>query len=78
MNHHLFALRASELRLATPVGQLSATVIHPRAGRDLPPLVVLHGISQDAPEQAALFLPVAPHLIRVILNLCGEEEAFEP
>jgi pimeloyl-ACP methyl ester carboxylesterase len=59
MHHSSFAPKTSELRLATASGLLSARILDPRAVSDLPPLVVLHGISRNARELADLFLPEA-------------------
>lgn len=60
-------------RVATPAGALPARIIRPAAPSGLPPLVVLHGISRNAGELAALFRPhalasgrtvVVPHFSR--------------
>jgi len=67
MRHDLATARTTKIRLATPSGVLPAQVIEPTNTSDLPPLVVLHGISRNAAELVNLFLPEAVRTGRKIV-----------
>lgn len=59
MPHQIFAPDILTIRVASPSGILPARVIQPGTPSDLPPLVVLHGISRNASELVELFQPEA-------------------
>ena len=67
MHHQPFVPKISEVRLATSTGVLTARIIDPRVVSELPPLVVLHGISRNACELVELFLPEAIRTGRTIV-----------
>lgn len=73
MRHDLARPRTAEVRVATPSGVLAARVIEPAAVADLPPLVVLHGISRNADDLIDLFRPEAAHTGRriVVPHFCA-------
>lgn len=54
-------------KIASAAGTLNARVITPAVRSDLPPLVVLHGISRNAAELATLFRPEAERHGRLIV-----------
>ena len=54
-------------KIASAAGTLHARVITPATRSDLPPLVVLHGISRNAAELARLFTPEAERHGRLIV-----------
>ena len=59
MHRFKHATRMTDHRVASTSGTLAARVITPADQSGLPPLVVLHGISRNADELAALFAPEA-------------------
>ncbi len=54
-------------RVASSSGTLPARVVHPAGRSNLPPLVVLHGISRNADELVELFRPEAERSGRVVV-----------
>jgi pimeloyl-ACP methyl ester carboxylesterase len=67
MRNQALTPRVSVLRVASPAGVLRAHVIEPRLTTQLPPLVVLHGISRNALELVSLFVPEAQHTGRKVV-----------
>ncbi|MCF3975085.1 alpha/beta hydrolase [Paracoccus salsus] len=67
MYHPPFAPMITVHRVASQSGSLRARVITPPMMSDLPPLVVLHGISRNADELVELFRPEAERTGRRIV-----------